>query len=188
MLRTTDQIRDTVRQMSALVLCSRHEHYWHTNQRKGGGRKKKESWASTDEKMDDRRRKGGKRKREQRRTAKDREWKELEFKHHMPHTSLVEWNLLWHVSVSRQPVGSEGDTESLDVSQVAAVALTELGAECENPTCVETKLLQNAQKSTYIYIYINKSKVVNTWPTWPCTSTQRSNTQEKDDENREEGS
>ncbi|KAK5854088.1 hypothetical protein PBY51_015186 [Eleginops maclovinus] len=35
MLRAADQIRDTVRQMSALVLCSRHECCWHTHQRKG---------------------------------------------------------------------------------------------------------------------------------------------------------
>lgn len=40
MLRATDQIRDTVRQMSALALCSRHECCWHTHQRWRGGQKR----------------------------------------------------------------------------------------------------------------------------------------------------
>lgn len=37
MLRATDRIRDTVRQMSALALRSRHECCWHTHQRRNGG-------------------------------------------------------------------------------------------------------------------------------------------------------
>lgn len=42
----TDRIRDTVRQMSALALCSRHECCWHTHQKKkkrgGGGSREKQ--------------------------------------------------------------------------------------------------------------------------------------------------
>lgn len=55
MLRATDQIRDAVRQMSALALCSRHECCWHTHQRSvcgGGGEQKGENRVSTEEKMD----------------------------------------------------------------------------------------------------------------------------------------
>lgn len=41
MLRATDQIRDAMRQMSALALCSRHECCWHTNRRGMAARGKK---------------------------------------------------------------------------------------------------------------------------------------------------
>lgn len=62
MLWATDQIRDTVRQMSALVLCSRHECCWHTHQSKREGGKRREQggyrgsmvWKRTGEKRDER--------------------------------------------------------------------------------------------------------------------------------------
>lgn len=53
MLRATDQIRDAVRQMSALALCSRHECCWHTHQRRAGEKTQKgKNSVSTEEKMD----------------------------------------------------------------------------------------------------------------------------------------
>lgn len=61
MLRATDQIRDTVQQMSSLALCCSHECCWHTRQRtrRGGGSKRGENRVGTEEKMDGVKKEGG---------------------------------------------------------------------------------------------------------------------------------
>lgn len=52
MLRATDQIRDTVRQMSALALCSKHGLLAHTPKKRGGGPKGENRVGTEEEKMD----------------------------------------------------------------------------------------------------------------------------------------
>lgn len=105
--------------------------------RAGKQSKEKEKRVCTEEKMDciqkkKRKKKGGKYKQSQAKKSRIRgrkrgvgSWK-TEFRHHILQTSSLEWDLLCHVSVSQQRVGSESDTTGLDIFQAVSVTLTEL--------------------------------------------------------------
>lgn len=130
MLRATDRIRDTVRQMSALALCSRHECCWHTHQRRGWGGSKRERNGVSKEEMA-RERRGEKRK--QRGKGKQEGGASLpsEIRHRTKQTSSVGQDLFCHVSVREQPVWSERDTTGLDKPQAVTLTLTDPGEEVE---------------------------------------------------------
>lgn len=124
-LRATERIRDTVRQMSALALCSRHECCWLPHQRRGRGRGKKRerNGVSAEEKME------GTEEGKQRVEEDNR--KEAGVRPHLAQASSVGQDLLCHVSVRQQPVWSESDTTSLDTLQAATLTPTDPREEQE---------------------------------------------------------
>lgn len=130
MLRATDQIRDAVRQMSALALCSRHECCWHTNRRGMAARGKAR----------------GKKGREQSEHRGRGGWHEMgeqekkkgvgEFACHFLQTSSAGRDILRHISVRNQ----FGQKEMLQVqTYLQQLTPTDLGDELD----VLTLILRN---------------------------------------------
>ncbi len=155
MLRATDRIRDTARQMSALALCSRHECCWHTHQRRERGER---NGVSTEEKMDGTQ-KGGERK-ENREKEDNRRGAGV--------SSEIRWDLLCHAAVRQQPVWSESDAASLDIPQ--AVSLTRADPREEQETshalrCHECSCskVSSAQAGSRLGQYLFFHTVILSW-------------------------
>lgn len=159
MLRATDQIRDAVRQMSALALCSRHECCWHTHQRSvcgGEGSKRGVSRVSREEKMD-----GMKKGEERNQRGRRRKTEEGEGMRRVCHRDsdvtsrrLHRWDEIYSVmflSVSNQS-GQESDATSLDIPRAATLTLTDLASTKSPPGLVYKVALVHSENKVSLNV------------------------------------